>query len=181
MRAMVAACALVPLCALAAACVTVHASDSPRIQHARFSRFAWYQPPTASPSERAFAQSAAGELVRARIAHALAARGLREDRAHPDVLVDFHAERQSRLDVSELGYPRMYRSAPGPVQYDERTTGTLVIELRDPRSDEILWRVSARSALDRHARPDPYQLGATVDRMMRRAPSALAGTARRAL
>jgi hypothetical protein len=151
-----------------AGCVTVHASSFGRGADERCCTYAWRHRPTSTHRELAFQRSAAGELVRERVRRALSARGLHEDAAHPALVVEVRALREERLDINEVGYPRVYTSAPGPVHYDSYTTGTLVIELSDPDSGQLLWRGTASAVLDRHERADMNQIATGVDRLMKR-------------
>jgi hypothetical protein len=159
------------LTSLPAGCVTVHSTTFDSGAPPRCCSFAWRQARIRTRRELEFERSVAGELVRERIAHALAARGIREDAAHPAFLVDFRAQREEHLDVNEFGYPRIYGSAPGPVHYDPYTTGTLVIEFSDPCTGRLLWRGTASAVLDRHAHADMYEIASSVDRLMRSRPS----------
>lgn len=158
------------LVALAAGCVTVHASTSPGANLDHYRTFAWYQSPTPKSAQLAFERSTAGALVRARIARDLAQKGIRETRDDPDFWVAYHRQQTDRVDIRDWGYPGLFWGAPGAVRVDEYSEGALVVDFIDPHTGRIFWRGRASSVLDHAASPDMHKLVAAVDDLMRRYP-----------
>ncbi len=155
----------------AAGCVTVHSKTSENVDLARYRTFAWYASPTATERQRAFERSPAGDVVRARIAHDLAEKGIHETTATPDFLVAYHTQLEQKVDVDDWGYPSLFWGAPpGPVTYDEYTQGNLVVDFIDPKSGRVFWRGTASAVIDRPDRPNLYKLASAVDKVMKRYP-----------
>ena len=91
----------------------------------------------------------------------------------PDFVVHYHARVEQRLDSRELrpGEPRCESVECRPFVYD---AGTLLIDLVDPRSNQLLWRGWAERGLE-GVIDDQTWMDATVDdavtRIMKRFPS----------
>ena len=91
----------------------------------------------------------------------------------PDFVVHFHARVEQRLDVTELrpNEPRCQAGDCPPFAYD---AGTLLVDLVDPRSNQLMWRGSAERAIQ-GVIDDQAWMDATVDdavrRIMERFPS----------
>jgi uncharacterized protein DUF4136 len=156
------------LVALVGGCVTVHATKSAGTDPARYRTFAWYESVIATRQQRDFWRSPAGDLVRARIARDLTARGMREVADHPDVLVTFKTNLEEKMDAQDWAYPRLGWGAPTGVTYDVYTQGTLVIDFLEPATRQLLWRGTATSVIERPHSPDMRKLALAVDRVMRR-------------
>jgi hypothetical protein len=134
--------------------------------------FAWRSTALRSRREQVFTRSPAGDLVRDRVAGALQSRGIPEERNGPALLVDLRVRIEEHIDANEVGYPRIYGSSPGPVVYDAYTTGTVELELTDPRTTQLLWRGTVTGLIDSHRRVDMYKLIKGVDRMLSQLPAA---------
>ena len=93
--------------------------------------------------------------------------------AQPDFVVHYHARVEQRLDSTELrpGEPRCQTGDCRPFVYD---AGTLLIDIVDPRSNQLLWRGWAERGLEGVV-DDQTWMDATVDdavrRIMERFPS----------
>lgn len=91
----------------------------------------------------------------------------------PDFVVHYHARVEQRLDSREFrpGEPRCEAVECRPFVYD---AGTLLIDLVDPRSNQLLWRGWAERGLE-GVIDDQTWMDATVDdavtRIMKRFPS----------
>jgi hypothetical protein len=79
----------------------------------------------------------------------LAGKGYARDGAAPDLLIHYHASVTRRLDVDALdrqyGYCPSSGCEPRVVAYD---AGTLVIDIVDARTQQLLWRGWAQQNLD---------------------------------
>lgn len=97
--------------------------------------------------------------LRTALVSALEARGYRQDAQNPDFLVAFYAGAQAKFDTTywnpdPIGYRYGYRGfrnrwawpyfgygpAPTYAQIRESTEGTLLVDIIDARSSELLWR-----------------------------------------
>jgi hypothetical protein len=147
-------------------CLTVRSSTSPTADLSRYRTFAWGH--AAARRDVAFERSSGGELVRARVARALWARGIRETRERPDFLVAYRTRFEEKSEVGKWGYPAFFWGPPGPMTIDEYTEGTLIIDFVDARSGQIFWTGSAAAVLGERDRPDMRKLTAAVDKVMKR-------------
>ena len=77
---------------------------------------------------------------------------------NPDVLVAYHARFDKNLEINgfESGFatPRFGGSRSGRATVDEVTTGTLVVDLIDPKNRSVLWSGIAAKELDAKAKPE---------------------------
>lgn len=103
------------------------------------------------------------DLNHARVVRAiesqLAARGLTKVEAHanPDVLVAYHASFDRNLQIN--GYssgwgPRFGGSRSGTATTQEIVTGTIVIDILDASTRNVVWRGIASHELDPRAKPE---------------------------
>ena len=78
--------------------------------------------------------------------------------SNPDVLVAYHARFDKNLEINGFengwGAPRFGASRSGRATVDEVTTGTLVVDLMDPKTRSVLWSGIAAKELDAKAKPD---------------------------
>lgn len=84
------------------------------------------------------------ERVQAAVDAQLAANGFKKTPGSPDVLVHFHASVQQRLDLQNAE-PFTPCTDCKPFVYD---AGTLVVDLVDPRTNNLLWRGWAEENID---------------------------------
>jgi hypothetical protein len=95
------------------------------------------------------------------IEHYLAARGLQEVSDNPDLNVWYHfgSARTSELEMYPAGW-RGWGTQVVRVPYAE---GTLVIDLRDPRTRSLVWR-----AIASEEKRDPVKLEGKLDDMVKK-------------
>jgi hypothetical protein len=79
----------------------------------------------------------------------MAARGYARAASHPDLLIHYHATIERRLDVDSIDrqYNNCYEDGclPRVVAYD---AGTLVVDIVDARTNELIWRGWARDSME---------------------------------
>ena len=119
------------------------------------------------------------ERTNAAIAAQLEARGLRQDNAHPDVYVT--TRRVFKTETTVYSSPYWYGNAPfwggglgyaygwrydpyytgwGPTYaggwnwVDQRTIGTLVVDVNNARTGQLMWRGLAENNVHEHASPE---------------------------
>lgn len=153
-----------------AGCVSVKTTTRANADLGRYRTFAFYEPPMKTRAQETFERSAAGGLVRDRIAQALARRGIRESPT-PDFLVNYFTETRQKVDISGWSYPRLYWGVPYAQDTDVYDEGTLVVDFIDPPTGDIFWRGTARALIERPAAPDMNKLTRAIDRIMSRYPT----------
>lgn len=118
----------------------------------------------------------------------LAARGFRKVTSDPDFLVGYHVSLDKRRSVQTLnsyygygpgwgyGYGASYRpgvwaGAPETYVY-EYEEGTLIVDIVDPRNNELIWRGSAQDEVHFKSTPekDQAQLNEAVHKMLEKFP-----------
>jgi hypothetical protein len=119
--------------------------------------------------------------LRATLASALAARGFREDNQNPDFLVAFYAGARAKFDTTywspdPLAYRYSYRGfrdrwawpyygpAPTYAEIREATEGTLLVDVVDARTHELLWRGQGSAEVS----TDPTAYAAKLDKEARK-------------
>jgi hypothetical protein len=115
------------------------------------------------------------ERVRAAVEHELAARGFEKTEAAPHLLVHYHASVEQRIDLTEIEPWTSCRDCK-PFIYD---AGTLVIDLVDRRTNDLLWRGWAEAAIDRlvdHQEWLERHVDQTVAKIFERLPAPLAAS-----
>jgi len=131
---------------LAAACglgVVAGADFTPGVDYARYTSFEWDEPddrPIGDPrlENNPFFE----QRLHAAVALELAEYGIRDSAAGPRLIVHHHTTVRSRVDVYEAdsreGYSAARRSeSPQMVEFDE---GTILVDIADAETKEILWR-----------------------------------------
>jgi hypothetical protein len=141
----------------------------------RYHTYAWAPPDTFTTGDpRLDNNTFFGERVQQAVDGHLRQRGFEKvGGAQPDFVVHYHARVEQRLDSTELrpGEPRCQTGDCRPFVYD---AGTLLIDVVDPRSNQLLWRGWAERGLEGVV-DDQTWMDATVDdavrRIMERFPS----------
>jgi hypothetical protein len=122
-------------------------------QFARFKTYAWTH-----------GTELTDELNHARVVRAiesqLAAKGLIrvEPSAAPDVLVAYHASFDKNLQISAFssgwGGPRLGGLRSGTATIEEILFGTLLVEMTDASTRNVVWRGMASGDVDASAKPE---------------------------
>jgi hypothetical protein len=128
---------------------------------------------------------ARNDLLEARIQRSanaeLAAKGFTQDSSAPDVLLACHAGARDRISVTDwgYGYGRFGRWRGGGVSVHRYKEGTLILDVIDARTKELIWRGSAQGTLDPGASPQERDahIADAVARMLAAFPPTGASTA----
>lgn len=121
--------------------------------------YAWIQQPTTAIGSAKAAQQM-NTLLDKRIKDAvntqLAAKGMTLVAENPDALVIYHTGIDNKIEVQDYGYtyPRYgYGGWYGGGQVDvyEYNEGTLIVDLIDAKSDQLVWRGTATKVIDETA------------------------------
>ena len=129
------------------------------------------------------------ERTHAAIAAQLEARGLRQVDRNPDVYVSTHRTFKTEYDVYGYGAPYWglgYGWGWGPYyagyspwyggnswySVDERIIGTLVVDVENARTGELMWRGAAEKHVHEHASPEhrSKRVNKEVDKMFEKFP-----------
>jgi hypothetical protein len=124
-----------------------------------YKTYAWIQQPTTAIGSAKAAQQM-NTLLDKRIKDAvntqLAAKGMTLVAENPDALVIYHTGIDNKVEVQDYGYtyPRYpYGGWYGGGQVDvyEYNEGTLIVDLIDAKSDQLVWRGTATKVIDETA------------------------------
>ena len=145
-------------CVLALACASygVRTDYDLETDFSEFESYRWLEPPPARDPRLE------NDLIRKRIRRAvddeLAAKGLTPREAgEPDLFVTYHAiiERKVDIETTHYGYGyRRYGSRYSEVYAREYEVGTLIIDLVDADSRELVWRGSGQAQLNQDVSPE---------------------------
>jgi hypothetical protein len=156
---------LVPICLLAAGCTTVSV-DHDWDQDADFTTyktFAWLPKPKIAPGDRTPAMHLGDMLdqrVRAATTVELTARGLQEDTDNPDLWLIHYSGSNANINVMDQGY-----SYGGPywgvdskqIDIFRYSEGTLIIDLVDVRTKELVFRGTATSTIESNPKSEQIE------------------------
>ena len=126
----------------------------------RYRRYQWIdQSQQADPAQRV------NTIVDRRIKQAvnvnLLSRGMQLVEDNADILVTYHTGTQDQIDVSGSGYTYgSYWGGAGVNTYHYQK-GTLVLDIIDARTKELVWRGTATKTLD--ANPTPEKIDKTIN------------------
>ncbi|MFH1567033.1 MAG: DUF4136 domain-containing protein [Gemmatimonadota bacterium] len=152
--------------ALLAGCVpmTVQHDYDPDVDFSRYHSFTWM--PVAENAETA-RTNLSGPFVDKRVkkalVEALAAKGYGKVDDGADFLVAYHLSYKRRTDVSAVRYG--YWGPSYPVDVNQYKEGTLVLDLVDPQTQQLIWRGWSISALQPGA--DPREEQESIDMAVR--------------
>lgn len=155
----------IPLLALSTGCSTISVNHSydREFDLAPPKTYAWVARPTSPRGGRA---ESIDFLLKDLVNRQLSAKGFARSES-PDLLLTYHLGRRDEVDVVAQRYrvrpARAYRGAG--VRVSRRTEGTLIIDVIDARSSQMVWRAIAESTL----RPD-----ASVDERVEKLEAAVA-------
>ena len=121
--------------------------------------------------------SITNRALRATIADAFAARGYLASEHEPDFVVAVYASASEALDVTrwDYGYPHWPRHGgpPWPAeQVVSYTEGTVIVDVVDPRSRELIWRGSGSTRMSEDPSADTRELQRVARAVVRRFPKA---------
>jgi hypothetical protein len=138
---------------------------------AGYSSFAWLPP---SAEGRPVSELNAKRIERA-IEGELGTRGIQQNASSPDLLVAYHVGTQDKIQVTDWGYNygSYYWGWGGRsvdvYQYEE---GTLVIDIVDAQTKNLVWRGWATGTIDRSLSPEAVEakINNAVAQIMKRYP-----------
>ena len=103
--------------------------------------------------------------VQGAVEKGLSARGLELTSAEsPDLLIHYHANITTRIDVNRLDRARGYCSGGDcPPEIVEYESGTLVLDIVDARNNRLIWRGWAQNRVE-DMLDDPDRMAKTIER-----------------
>jgi Domain of unknown function (DUF4136) len=168
------------LAAVAAACssVEVHNDFDVDANFAAYHTYAWITQP-ANATGNAQAAQERNTLLDKRIRNAvdaqMAAKGFHAEASAPDLLVVYHTGLADKVSVTDWGYTyagSYWGWAGRDIDVSTYTEGTLIVDLVDAASKELVWRGSATGTVDPSASPEKREqrLNDAVARMFSNYP-----------
>lgn len=167
--------ALLAVCGLG---VVAGADFAPGVDYATYSSFEWDEPddrPVGDPrlENNPFFE----QRLHAAVALELAKHGIRDSDDGPRLIVHHHTTVRSRVDVYEADSREGYSAAgrnesPQMVEFDE---GTILVDIADAETKDILWRGWAQFDITRAlANPDVMEraIQEAISKMFERFPPA---------
>ena len=128
-----------------------------------YQTYAWAPQSSAAPQNAQQAQSRNDLLdkrVRRAIDEELVAKGFSENPASADVHVVYHTGAQDKINVTDWGYRYSYDYwgwGGRDIDVYQYTEGTLVIDLIDATTKELVWRGSATKTIDSNPTPEKME------------------------
>ena len=127
------------------------------------------------PNDPMLDNSITNRALRQHLGNAFTAHGYRVDQADPDFTVAYYASRRGELDVSawDYGYPGRWggwRRGPELVDVRPYIEGTVIVDVVNPKTRELLWR--GRGVSDVSDDPETYaqNLNRTIGEIVKRFP-----------
>lgn len=143
----------------AAACsgISVSHDYDPQVDFSGLRTYAWHVAPSGTPAVDSLTHQ---RIVRA-IDDALASRGFRKvEDPNPDFKVHAMASVRERIDTQPVtvgvgyGWGHGYAGARTVMEVTSYEEGTLIVDVISPGSKNLIWRGTARAAVDRDRTPE---------------------------
>lgn len=132
--------------------------------------------PSSSPDDPMLVNSLSNRALRNDLVQAFEDRGYVETETAPDFEVAYYASAREKLDVTSWDYgyawrPRWWRGW-GPTDVTEYTEGSVIIDVIDPTTKELLWRGRGVAAVSDNERTYESDLEKTVTAVLNKFPMA---------
>ncbi len=145
--------------------IAVNHDYNPRVSFAAFRTYRWLAQP--APEAGGMQASLLDARIKLAVDERFRAKGFEQAHA-PDFFIAYHVGARDRIDVNRWGY------AHGRVSVKEYREGTLVLDIIDARSMQLVWRGYAQGTLDPGASTHEREqrLKQAVDKMLASFPPA---------
>ena len=142
----------------------VNAEFDPEFDFSAYSSYAWRE---GTPARR----EAAERRIRDSVNRELAEAGLRLAEEDADLWVVTHVlvDRHTLRDLRDESYWEFYKGIKSVDPYD-LGRGTVVIDLVDPRLEQIVWRGAVSRAVDKNMKPDSKKIDKAIHSVLKRLP-----------
>jgi hypothetical protein len=138
-----------------------------------FHKYDWIHVPTdaAGSVQAALARnSLLDKRIKASVNGELAKKGYAQNAENPDFFVMYHTGTESKVDVTDWGYGYGYGGywGGGGVDVYQYTEGTLLLDIIDAKSKQLVWRGMAQGTIDPDAPAErrEQRLNEAVTRML---------------
>ncbi len=132
--------------------------------------------PTTGADDPMVNNSIANRALRDRITRAFTARGYAPAEGETDLVIAFYASAHEALDITMWDYGYPFRSRwPRPAYEQtvrEVTEGSVVVDVIDPRTQELLWRGAGTARLSDDPAENVKELARTAEKVVQRFPAA---------
>jgi len=143
-----------------------------------FRTYDWVAAPETTPgnANQAIQQNdLLDKRIRGAVDAQLAEKGLTRDTNSPDLLVVYHVGLQDKVQVTDWGYRYSdYYWGYGGREIDvyNYTEGTLIIDLVDASTQQLVWRGAGQKAVDANRNPDKatQEINNVVGKIMSKYP-----------
>ena len=96
--------------------------------------------------------------IRKAVDSQMEAKGFTKNDTGPDVYVNYYAGAKDVVQVTDMGYGYGYRGwGGGAVDVSTYTEGTLVVDIFDSKTKQLVWRAVATGAVDPGASPEKQE------------------------
>ncbi len=152
---------------MAASCssISVNADFDPKVDFSGLRTWTWAAATATGPGKPLLASSLVESRIRDAVERELSSRGFRVADGEPDFTIGYGLSYEDKLDVQTFqdyygyGYWDGYGATRTQVsQYEE---GTLILDIADPASNQLMWRGWARGRLRKN--PSPEETTADVN------------------
>jgi hypothetical protein len=147
------------LLSVVAACspITVRTDHDTTTDFSRFRTYGWLQKPSGAPRDPRIDNDLLDSRVHSAVNDELARKGYTES-ASPGFRVAYHVMLQSKFDVQS--FPVYYGYGLGrlgamstDVRVEQYEVGTLILDVVDGSTNELVWRGSAQARIDPNRTP----------------------------
>lgn len=133
--------------------------------------------PTTGEDDPMISNSIANRAIHERVVRAFADRGYTLDEQHADFAVAFYATAREKTDITmwDYGYPfypRWGRYGPPAQTVTQYTEGSVVIDVVDPTTRELLWRGEGKAELSDNITENIDRLGKAAEAVVGHFPEA---------
>ena len=142
----------------------VNVEFDPDFDLGAYSSYAWRE---GTPARR----EAAEKRIRASVDRELAAAGLRLAEADADLWVVTHVlvDRHTLNDLRDENYWKLVKGTKSVDAYD-LGRGTVVVDLVDPKLEQIVWRGAVSKAVDKDMKSDSKKIDEAIHSVLKRLP-----------
>lgn len=133
--------------------------------------YAWFEKPESYPDsadEALMKNTLLDKRIKKAVNVQLISLGLQIEDEDPDVLIDYHVSLKDKVEVHNLPsyWGRRYRYGSHITYVDEYKEGTIIIDVLDAKSEELIWRGIAISKMDEE--PDPRDLEKAINKAVKK-------------
>ncbi len=169
------------------ACTTIRVTSDfdPSADFSGLRTYAWIPGPQERTGDPRIDNPLLDSRIRETVDRQLAAQGYQKQRSgRPDFWIGYHAAIKSKMSIDVIndyyhyprgwgwGYGAAYAPSGATTYVHEYEEGTLILDVVNPQTSELIWRGSADAEVNRRAKPEERQkkLGKAVQKILSRFP-----------